>query len=670
MTQTPMRAQSGTRLRTDIQGLRSVAVLLVLLYHAGIPFLGGGYIGVDVFFVISGFLITTHLMKSLTDGTLKFTDFWARRVRRLIPASWTVALITLAAGMLWFSLPEKPRLLQEAAATVAYIPNVIFALDGTDYLANTTPSAFQQYWSLGIEEQFYLLWPLLLYVIFKLLRGRRRPIFATVAVLVGASFLGGWWLTYYREPWAFFLLPSRAWELGVGALLAMAILIWRRAAEPAPWKPALQWVGLGVLLVSGVAFAADVPFPGWVVAIPVSATAAVILGGTGYANGTTPVGRILSIRPAQLLGKISYSVYLVHWPLLVVPQTAIGWENPLPLWVKIILAASALPLGWLSWRFIEEPWRTGNRWWGKTAARPLVVAVGGALILSLLFTSSARAVAKMRVDSGVAAQALVAADPAGAPDYVPTNMQPILEEATAATDPTCHRLREETDPDNCIWGDNPDAPLVALWGDSHASNWFPALQELAAEGKIRVQRYTKTSCPAADISATFSSGDPYPECEQWRQAVQAQIAETKPALVLIANYSTAQERNDFDGYERGLAAVLAETEKSAPVVVLQDVPELSADPIACLARNPKSALRCALPTSGLKAIEDTADYQAARQTGAGFWATRQWFCTDDACPLIQGDVLVYRDPHHITANFSRVLAAELAPLLAEELNGN
>lgn len=263
-------------------------------------------------------------------------------------------------------------------------------------------------------------------------------------------------------------------------------------------------------------------------AIPVSATAAVILGGTGYANGTTPVGRILSVRPAQLLGKVSYSVYLVHWPLLVVPQTAIGWENPLPLWVKIILAAV---------------------------------------------------------------------------------------------------------------------------------------------GKIRVQRYTKTSCPAADIPATFSSGDPYPECEQWRQAVQAQIAETKPALVLIANYSTAQERNDLDGYERGLAAVLAETEKSAPVVVLQDVPELSADPIACLARNPKSALRCTLPTSGLKAIEDTADYQAARQTGAGFWVTRQWFCTDDACPLIQGEVLVYRDPHHITANFSRVLAAELAPLLAEELNG-
>ena len=219
-------------------------------------------------------------------------------------------------------------MLKQAAATFAYVPNILFAREGTNYLANPTPSAFQHYWSLGIEEQFYLLWPLFLFVIYKAARGKKTGIIATTAVLSILSFAAGWWLTGVRQPWAFFLLPTRVWELGVGGLLAIALLAWSHLNEKASWKPPIAWIGLVTLTVPAFLYDDATAFPGWVAVFPVLGAAAVILGGTGYTTGGTV--SLLSVRPMVWLGKVSYSVYLVHWPLLVVPQTTLGWENPIP----------------------------------------------------------------------------------------------------------------------------------------------------------------------------------------------------------------------------------------------------------------------------------------------------------------------------------------------------
>lgn len=271
---------SGTRFRSDIQGLRAIAVVAVLLYHARLPWFPGGYVGVDVFFVISGFLITSHLLGSMARyGRIPFADFYAKRVRRILPASFVVLAVSLV--LAFFLYP--PLLMRQVwlggVATALYVPNVLFARQGIDYLAETTPSLFQHYWSLGIEEQFYLVWPLLLAVAFVVLR-KPKWVGWFVAVLVVLSLLGSIWLTEFRQPYAFFLLPTRAWELGVGGLAAFLL---RARPDVVRGRTAgiLGWAGLVGITASILLFTAHTPFPGYMAAIPVLSTAAVVVAGGG-----------------------------------------------------------------------------------------------------------------------------------------------------------------------------------------------------------------------------------------------------------------------------------------------------------------------------------------------------------------------------------------------------
>lgn len=210
--------------RPDIQGLRAIAVLLVVLFHSGVEVLSGGYVGVDVFFVISGFLITTHLLQSLErEGRIRFGRFYAKRARRILPAALLVAGLTVVAAWLWMSPLLLRKVVVGAIATALYVPNYFFAAEDTNYLAETTPSVFQHYWSLGIEEQFYLLWPALLAVGFWLCRRSERRVMVLVAGLTAVSFLACVVMMSVAQPWAFFSLPTRAWELGVGGLVAFLV---------------------------------------------------------------------------------------------------------------------------------------------------------------------------------------------------------------------------------------------------------------------------------------------------------------------------------------------------------------------------------------------------------------------------------------------------------------
>lgn len=214
---------TSSKFRPDIQGLRAIAVLGVLLYHAGVPGFAGGYVGVDFFFVISGSLITSQLLAGLArDGRIRFGEFYANRIRRILPASLVVLVVTAFAVVLWAPRLLQPEFLRDAIATALYAPNVLFALEGTDYLAETAPSPYQHYWSLGVEEQFYLLWPLILLVSWVVGRGRRPVLLAIGCVRAALSFTAGAVLTFQSQPLAFFLLPTRAWELAAGGLLAIA----------------------------------------------------------------------------------------------------------------------------------------------------------------------------------------------------------------------------------------------------------------------------------------------------------------------------------------------------------------------------------------------------------------------------------------------------------------
>src|SRR5690625_3280952 len=215
------RAGKKSSFRPDVQGLRAIAVRLVVLYHAGLQTLSGGFVGVDVFFVISGFLITTHLLESLqTHGRIPFASFYAKRARRILPASLLVAGLTVVAAWLWMPPLLMTQVFEGAVATALYVPNILFAVEGTEYLAETSPSVFQHYWSLGIEEQFYLFWPAILAAGFWLARRSERRLLYGVAALTLVSFIACVVWMDISQSWTFFSLPTRAWELGVGGLLA------------------------------------------------------------------------------------------------------------------------------------------------------------------------------------------------------------------------------------------------------------------------------------------------------------------------------------------------------------------------------------------------------------------------------------------------------------------
>lgn len=700
--------------RTDIQGLRAIAVGLVVLYHAGLPGLTGGFVGVDVFFVISGYLITTHLLESLaTDGRVSFARFYARRVRRILPASFVVLVATVAASLVWLPPLQRRTMLEGAIATAAYVPNYLFAVQRTDYLAGAEPSVFQHYWSLGIEEQFYLLWPALLAIAFWAVRRSERRAAWVAGAFVLASFAMCVQLTTASQPWAFFSLHTRAWELGVGGLLAFAV---RRFAPDGGWPPSVDgppgasglagsgsahplppalaagagWLGLALLAWVALTFDSATPFPGWHAALPVGATALVIAGGTRPTRlGPTA---LLSVRPMQLLGLISYSLYLVHWPLLTIPQAAVGLADPLPLWLRLALGLAGVPIAYALFRLIEDPARRAT--W-LTRARPrrslLLAGAGSVAIVALGLATIAVESRDLRGSTGptVATEPLTT-EVVGA-DVVPANLTPSLVDAAddlpAIYVDGCHRLDEVTDPSGCLWGSvvlepddgetsppldpaaesYPREPRVVLLGDSHAAQWFPALQTLANEALLELDVNTKNSCPPVDIPVV-RDGVPYTECDEWRDGVLARLADDPPEVVVLAGFARSEylvDDPDLAAHWRaGLTRLISALPDGTDVVVLADTPMMGQDVPGCLSAHLDDAGACARERSA--AIDSAlleAERQGTRDGGAQFVDLTDYLCDASECPAIIGNRLVYRDAHHLTRTF----ATALAPALAEAL---
>ena len=524
--------------RPDIQGLRAIAVLLVVLFHSGVETLSGGYVGVDVFFVISGFLITTHLLETLArDGRISFGAFYAKRARRILPAALLVATLTLVAAWIWMSPLLMRSVVSGAIATALYVPNVFFALEDTDYLAETTPSVFQHYWSLGIEEQFYLLWPALLAVGFWLCRRRERHVMVLVAAVTAASFLAGVAMMGISEPWAFFSLPTRAWELGVGGLVAFLL---RSGARWLRWRRTglLAWAGLAGIVATALTFDEGTAFPGWIAVLPVLATAAMIIGGA--APGNLHATALLSVRPDAVPRRDL---------LFAVPGALAAAGDPAGGRLRGGAAAAEHPArarrGGRAAGVAAAPVRgaTGDRMARAAGAFAVADGSGGGRrhaggdrdVDRSARSVSQRALASERT-TAPAQQEVYAR---GITVRARPNLSPALDQVAEDNPPTyadgCHRREAETDPSGCRVGENEEAPLVFLLGDSHAAAWFPALEQLAAEGKIRLDSNTKNSCLPLDTEQQHL-GRPYTACQQWRDGVLERIDQEQPDLVLLAGY--------------------------------------------------------------------------------------------------------------------------------------
>ena len=657
-----------SRFRNDIQGLRAIAVLAVVLYHASVPFVSGGYVGVDVFFVISGFLITSHLIASSEhDGSLDFVSFYARRARRILPASFVVLVLSIAGALLWLPPLQLRSAMEDAIATALYVPNYLFAVRGTDYLAEYTPSLFQHYWSLGVEEQFYLIWPALLAVGLRFGKSSVKLVWLLAVVVVG-SFILCVLTSLYVPSWAFFSLPTRAWELGIGGLAACWLSTGGARLNPT-FAVLVGWVGICGIFISVLTFDDKTFFPGYAAALPTVSTALVLIAGATPGRGGPAA--FLSARPLVFIGLISYSLYLVHWPALVIPQAAVGYFQTLPLLTTVSIAAACVPVAWLLYRYVEEPMRN---WDHLVAARPrkslaLAAAASSATVAIAVFGIAATDLRPLSSTQASAQTAITT--PPGFTPYVPSNLEPSLEDA-ANDNPEiygdgCHLSFAQTEPVTCVFGAE-GKPVIALFGDSHAAQWFPAVYEFARhQAGFRVEVHTKSACPSVDVP-TFRAGGAYTQCDTWRARVIDELKRTRPALILLSNYGDNFATNKAGTWAAGLKKTVDSLRGAAPVAVIADTPDLRQTPSICLSAHLTSALDCSRTRDfALASPTRDAERRIARATGAFHIDLTNYVCSDTTCASIIGRTLIYRDAQHLTATFSRqmatVLGEQLMPLL-------
>jgi peptidoglycan/LPS O-acetylase OafA/YrhL len=678
-------------------------VLAVVLFHAGIPCVGGGYIGVDVFFVISGFLITGLLWREVTDaGTVRLGRFYGARARRLLPAAATVGVATSIGASLLLPPLQARTVLGDGIASALYVGNYRFAMQGTDYLAgDVLPSPFQHYWSLGVEEQFYLLWPALIIGTAWLIRrtrltARLNPYLAVLAAVAAVSFALSVAWTRSSPPWAFFSLPTRAWELAVGGLVALSAAHWQRL--PARTVAIAGWGGLGVIVLSCIVLGTGTAYPGTAALLPVLGTALVI--GAGSAAAGAGAGRALSTPPMRAVGRVSYSWYLWHWPVLLLMPHVIAHRAGLAdrLAASIISAGLAV----ITLQLVENPARFAaalRRWPARSlalggAVTAVAVCVGITLLLVVpvpVGRGAAVAAPKISIappgrvadplDNAVQqafaqAQAAVAA-PANMA-AVPSNLTPPLADA-AGDKPAvflngCVRSWREVGQGECATADTTSTTTVTLVGDSHAGMWSPALEQVAEHRHWRLETLGKVTCPLQDLPITSPYlGREYTECEQWRRDVTGRLQAEHPRLIVVGSGRRYGADFGFTSYDPAwvdsLGRLVAQLRSTgATVLVLGPIPDPHSTVPTCLSEHLADASACSPARSAAVNDAGIAAEKAATTASGGHYADlTPLFCTAERCPVIVGSDLVYRDDNHLTIAYAKTLAPVIGALADQAL---
>jgi peptidoglycan/LPS O-acetylase OafA/YrhL len=703
-------AQSG--FRPDIEGLRAVAVLAVVLFHADVPGLGGGFVGVDVFFVISGFLITGLLWREAnTTGTVGLRRFYGARARRLLPASAAVGVfIMLCSAVLTPALMAR-RVIGDGIASALYVSNYRFILQGVDYLgASMPPSPFQHYWSLGVEEQFYLVWPALIIGTAWLIRHARRRTRAqaapseraylvVLALVGGASFALSLVATRVVPPAAFFSLPTRAWELAVGGLVALTAGRWRRLPPRA--AAIAGWAGLGVILLACTKLGPLTPYPGSAALLPVLGTALVI--GAGCATPSQGCGRVLAVSPMRAIGRVSYSWYLWHWPVLLMALGAIAPIIGHGPWLALAAVLISGGLAVLTLRLVENPLRfaaslrrSTNRGLALGGAVTAVAVCVGLALLVLVPTPVGRGApaAALTFNAGpvpagstlgaydaavqqALAQVQAAVAASAGLKAVPSNLNPTLADTTAEFKALrlggCLRNSFERGQPECATGDTASTTTAALVGDSNAAMWFPALQHVATQRHWRLETLAKGNCPLLDlpIFEPFLRRE-YTECDQWRGQILARLQAEHPRLIVLsmqrkygARYGWASGFTSYDpAWIDSLTRLVRQLRGTgAKVLVLGPIPDPHSATPDCLSGHLDDVAACTPPRSTAVNQPGILAETSATNSGGGQYADLTGlFCTPDRCPVIVGNTLVYLDGRHVTVEYSRLLAPVMGAL--------
>jgi peptidoglycan/LPS O-acetylase OafA/YrhL len=607
--------KSSTSKILEIQGLRALAATLVLIFHA--RFISGGFIGVDIFYVISGFLITGLLLKELNStGRISLKAFYLRRSKRLLPASFLVLFVT--ALFAWLVLPPISRgsIGRDLIATTLYISNYLFAWWQNDYQnLNATPSPFIHYWSLAVEEQFYIFWPLFIIALAKLKSARKFLVaFSLVTV---TTFALGVWLTIVAPIWAFYSLPTRAWELSVGALIALLPALRRQSRL-------LAIIGLAALAVSAFWFNESTPFPGVYALLPVLGTAALL---SSIGAWPKALKALATNRVSVWLGKISYPLYLWHWPVLVLPIAL--FSRDLNLWERIAALLLTVLLADLTNRFIEEPLRLKS-----FAPQRLVLTTISAMALALLvgFGIAQSTTSSILIDGK---QITLAS----------------IESRPTPYDDGCHLNYHESVSPLCEYGKMDSSKTVVLYGDSHALQWFPALEKLAKDKGFKLITLTKSACPSIDVVRESVGAFEMSNCAAWRQNVIKRLAVVKPDLIILSSFEhfvpQGDPRNVKQWWGEGSVRTFELLQPLAlRIVYLLDTPLPTRNIPDCLATT--SADKC-LADANL-GLPQVANFQIIDPA--------KWLCQIDCPGILRGNV-AYRDASHISVAASLELSDSL-----------
>ena len=609
----------------QIQGLRALAALLVTIFHARL--LPGGFIGVDIFYVISGYLITGLILREIENtGTLDLNSFYQRRIKRLLPTSVFVLFATAIAGMFVLPAITRESLGRDLFAAATYISNYLFAWWENDYQnLDATPSPFIHYWSLAVEEQFYIVWPIFILL---LARFGKRAIFFGIAISSSLSLLLSIYQTQSSPIWAFYSLPTRAWELGFGALLLfIPDSLWKNRFVP--------WLGAIGIAISSITFNESTAFPGINALLPVAATVALIGSISIWPRFFNDVS---NNRLSQWLGSISYPLYLWHWPALVLPSSALG--RPLRIRERILCILLTVILAHFTSKYIEQPIRHK-----KIAGKKIYLFFVSTTLVSLF------------------AGFIIASTASSTISVQGTNYKFDLTKVVqkpSVYDDDCHVNYGESESGECSYGDTKSKVTIVLFGDSHAAQWFPTLEKLANERSFRLISLTKSACPAVVLPRKDQGAFKNVDCNQWRLNSIKRIKELRPQAVITSSFQYFtpapgySDKNKWwsDGQKELLSLLRGTSER---LIYISDTPRPERDIPSCLASRDSHSCDSSkkspvLIIDGFERIDPTP-----------------WLCTT-YCPAIDNGYVVYRDGSHISVDAARYLKPQLeAALIAKGL---
>lgn len=655
--------------RADVQGLRAVAVLLVALGHAGVGFLAGGFVGVDVFFVLSGFLITGLLLaEARKQGSVSLVEFYVRRARRIIPAAALTLMVTDVASVYVLNFVRARPVVGDGVHAATFMANFRFAGEGVDYFAqNDPPSPLLHYWSLSVEEQFYVVWPLVLVTVLFGLHGvgdarRRTRLLLVVLAAVLLSFLLSVHETHTSPTTAYFSPFTRSWELGLGAVLALAAPVF--ASVPSRAKLVCGWAGLLGIAAGAVGFSGRTPYPGSAALLPAAGAALAIVAGSGTSRRVS-ASRLLGARALGVVGDRSYAFYLWHWPALVLVAAYLGHDPSLA--VRLVVLAFAFALASASYALVENPIRTHMK------TRTATAIVAAACMAGVLATSAASSVALDRQQSRFAgARAAVPAAAfrtarAGAP--LPAVIAAVEAARNAAPlpgglTPPIGSLRtfpaRYLPPDGCLAHDRDrvsaarvcrigrpaSRKVLVLLGDSHALMWLPSVLELAWRDNWAVVPLLRLGCTPGRWHNDHSN------CGAWYRWALKQVERLRPHDLLVGGSVDQAASSEARRAVAGIATAARALRPYGRVTVIGDPEGLAKDPVDCLLSRGATMATCTTtwPATALSGYDSVA--REAAKLDVGFLATREFVCYERRCPSVIGNTIAWMDTNHLTVAYA------------------